>query len=176
MEQMAGSTGIKITANSYEEGASNERYIFGPAIWARRIARSLARTLSNDANPDGVSSQHSDPDTTGTSASVNIELPPVRNLLLLACRDEDQGGKSLRQDEIGLLDNDQRLFYLIRRQLSKTRNLSWSSLSLKTVTGIHFTKVSPTAGFETTIAKLLTQQVPSTSSRRCRASPPQALL
>jgi hypothetical protein len=145
MEQMERSTGSKVTATSYDKGVSKEQYIPGPIIWVRETARNLARAFSKDANCNDMLPRHSGPDITETSPSVNIELPLVRELLLLACMHQSQGGQSLRQDSIGLIENDLQLFCFIREQLSRTRNVRWPSLSLKTVTGIHFTKVSQVA-------------------------------
>jgi hypothetical protein len=142
---MERSTGGKVTATFYDEQSSRERYIPGPIIWVRETARSFARAFSKDANRNDILLPHRGPGTTLTPASVNIELPPVRNLLLLACVHQSQGGQSLRQDSIGTIENDRQLFCFIRQQLSHTLNARWPFLWLKTVMGIHFTQVSQLA-------------------------------
>jgi hypothetical protein len=141
---MERSTGGKITATSYDEQSSGERYIPGPTIWIRETARSFARAFSKDANRN-VLLRHSGPGTRVTPASVNIEIPPAPDLLLLTCVHQSQGGQSLRQDSIGAIENDRQLFCFIQEQLSHTSKVCWSSLSLKTVMGIHFTQVSQLA-------------------------------
>jgi hypothetical protein len=145
MEQMEQSTGAKVTATFYDEGLSKKHYIPGPIIWVRETAGKFVRAFSKDANRNNVLPRHSSPDATVAPTSVNIELPLTRDLLLLACVHQSQGGQSLRQDSIGAMENDRQLFCFIREQFSRTPNVRWSSLLLKTVTGIHFTQVSPLA-------------------------------
>lgn len=142
MEQMQRSAIGKVTATSYDENLSKKRYIPGPMIWVRETARNCARFFSKDANRNDILPRHSGLDTSVAPAAVNIESSHARDLLLLACVDQSQGAQSLRQDSIEAIENDRQLFCFIREQLSRTPNVRWPSLSLKKVTGIHFTQVS----------------------------------
>jgi hypothetical protein len=139
---MERASGGKVTAAFYDEGSSVERYIPGPANWARGTARSLARSFSKDANCDDVLPQHSGLEVKETHVPVKIELPLMPDLLLLACMNERHGGKFLHQDSIGAVGNDQELFYFIRKQLSRSRKEHRLSQLLKKVTSIRFTMVS----------------------------------
>jgi hypothetical protein len=142
MERMQRSTFGKVTATSYNEDPSQKHYIPGPIIWVRETARSFARAFSKGANCNDILPRHSGLDTSITPASLNIESSLEQDLLLLACVNQSQGGQSLRQDSIEAIENDRQLFCFIREQFSRTSNVRWPSLLLKTVTGIHFTQVS----------------------------------
>ena len=139
---MERSASGKITATSYDEHSSSERYIPGPKIWIRETARSFVRAFSKDANHNDFLPRHGGPGTRTTPKSANTELPLVPDLLLLACAHQSQGGQSLRQDSIGTIESDRQLFCFVKEQLSRTLNVRWFFPSLKTITGIHFTQVS----------------------------------
>ncbi|KAF2011921.1 hypothetical protein BU24DRAFT_425752 [Aaosphaeria arxii CBS 175.79] len=140
MEQVERSTGSKVIATSYNEGASQERYIPGPINWIRETVRNLARAFSKDANRNEMLPRHSGPGTKVTDTSKKGRLPFVQDLLLLACVPQNHGGQILCQDSIEAIRNDRQLFWFIRQQLSRTPNVRWPIQLLKTVTGIHFTK------------------------------------
>ncbi|PVH94632.1 hypothetical protein DM02DRAFT_183775 [Periconia macrospinosa] len=99
---------------------------------------STVKAFSKNANCNDRLPRHNGPETTETPAPVNIKLPLVQDLLLLACTHQSQGRQTLRQDSIRAIKNNQQLFCFIQEKLS--RNVRWFHVSLKTMTGIHFTK------------------------------------
>lgn len=138
---MKKSTGGKVTATSYNKELPNQQYTPGPILWLQETARNIAKAFSRDKRCSDKLPQHNGPSITVTLMAPDIESPPTRDLLLLACMHENQGGQLLRQDSIGTMSNDRQLFCFIREQISRAPSKRWLSCLLKKVTGIHFTQV-----------------------------------
>ena len=134
-------TDTEVTFTTYNEEESQRGHGSGLSSWARNTARDITRLFSKDADRDDVLPQHNNPETTEASVAVNIEMMPVRDLLLLACIQKSQGRQLFLQDSIRPIKSDRQLFYFIRKQISCNRKIRWLSLLLKTVTEIQFTKV-----------------------------------
>lgn len=166
IEQMEGSTGSKVTATFYQEETVNERYIPAPMIWARELGRYFT-VFMKPADNDSRSVRHTDNEVMVEAGSVAIEMPPVPDLLLLTCRNQEQGGQALHQHNVGTIETDRELFHFIRKQLICARNARWKLMELKVVTGIHFTKASLAQRYTAATADVET--VPLTPER-CRAS------
>ncbi|EDU46316.1 hypothetical protein TUN199_04230 [Pyrenophora tritici-repentis] len=141
IDQMERIAGTKVTVTTYNEEEPQRGYGPGLISWARNTTRDLTRLFSKDADRDDVLPQHNDSETTQASASVNIELTPAQDLLLLACMQQSQGSQLFLQDSIRAIKSDRQLFYFIREQISRNRRTRWTSRVLKTVNEIQFTKL-----------------------------------
>lgn len=142
IDQMERSFGCRVTATFQDDGPAAENIVYGLIAWFRKAVRRLARLFSKETSLDNFLPRHNVTNTVATPAPGNVGLPSSRDLLLLACMHQKDGGQSLYQDDIGAIANDRQLFRFIRKQISSTATKRRSFLSLKTVTGIHFTKVS----------------------------------
>ncbi|PZD41578.1 hypothetical protein A1F97_04265 [Pyrenophora tritici-repentis] len=119
IDQMERIAGTKVTVTTYNEEEPQRGYGPGLISWARNTTRDLTRLFSKDADRDDVLPQHNDSETTQASASVNIELTPAQDLLLLACMQQSQGSQLFLQDSIRAIKSDRQLFYFIREQISQ---------------------------------------------------------
>ncbi|XPS79088.1 hypothetical protein M3J09_011077 [Ascochyta lentis] len=140
VEQMQRSIGSEVTVTSYEEASSNPKCFPGLANRFRAAAKNAVSAFSMAFHRGDILPRHIGGETTASPETVNIDLSSVPDLLLLGRVHKSHGGKGLRQDQIGAIENDCQLFRFIHQQLSRTRRVRWSSLPIKTITNIHFSK------------------------------------
>ena len=140
MERMQRRGVTKMTALSYDsESPSQQHHTFETVQGVRQLTRKIADTLT------GILPRSSRPRIAAGDAVTQTNLAPLKILHLLACVHRTQRSKYLVQARIEMVEIDREPFYLIRRQLNQLRNLTWSLLHLRTITGIHFTKLSQSA-------------------------------
>jgi hypothetical protein len=131
-----------VTASPYDPDSSNERYIFEPIRLIRQIFRNVRGAFGGSEDLSDISTQASRVGIAAMSTTTRINMPPLRVLHLLACVHQTQRRKNLIQDRIDMVETDRELFCFIKRRLKQLHSHARTLLRFRTVTGIHFTKVS----------------------------------
>ena len=140
-ERMQRSGASKVTATTYNPGSPNQQYRFDVARWIRSATKHVADAFMTILDARNSSLQACSSRADVKTAATYINMPSLRVLHLLACMHQTQQRKRLVQERVDAIENDRELFCFIKTQLNSTRNSLWTILNMRTVTGIHFTKV-----------------------------------
>ena len=129
-----------ISATPYSHTSAKRKYTFNTPNWMRMVAQSIRKTLSPPSDEQELPRSNTPLGKSGVSKKKTTD-DPMKTLHLLACVHETQQGTHLVQDRLEEMESDRELFNFIREQLSCTRSNRWKLFHLRTVIGIHFTKV-----------------------------------
>ncbi|KAH6094468.1 hypothetical protein HBI65_125610 [Parastagonospora nodorum] len=172
IERMEQSTGCRVGATSYNQATTNQRYAFRTPAWTRGITQKVSSTFKRLVGvPPGLP-QHRQAGTSTACALQAIELQtPQQNLHLMACMQRGRYLRTVHQDRIDDISNDQALFTFMQKLLARHRGRIRKIFSLKCVQGIYFVKFRLRAGGS---AEVRNHEPCCTSStqRICECLPP----
>jgi hypothetical protein len=138
---MERSTGSKVVASSYNQGSSQQVYIFKAPNWMRTIVRRVSATFNAAKLPDLP--QHRGSGTASACVPPGTNQPQSQQTLqLMVCMQRGRYRRIVNQDRIDNITTDQALFSFLQSQLARHRGRIRKMFSLKCVQGMYFVKVS----------------------------------
>lgn len=141
---MTRSTGAKVTISSYNTASANNGWSFRAPMWIRQLTNLWSTSRTGTSRFTGSLPHHNASNQSSNATStVNTPIPPGSELFLLACAHKSQRQKHLLQDTINSVSTDQVLFLFLKQQLKRNQSRIRSLLSMRSVQGMYFVKVSP---------------------------------
>ena len=146
IEKMGRSTGARVTVTQYSKASTNQNWSFRAPAWAKKLMGSSSSGQTRASNPAGCLPQHNGPTPSiplATSTPVsNASAAPGSTLHLLACAHQTERRKCLLQESLGGVATDRDLFCRMKQQLRRNCSGFRNFLSMRSVQGMFFVKVS----------------------------------
>jgi hypothetical protein len=146
IEKMSRSTGAKVTVVPYNKTSNSQHWVLKAPSWLQKFTRTSNTGQKRALGSTGCLPQHNTPNQSSSSTSSTLApsttAPTKPKLHLLACTHRTQRQKCLLQDSIDGVSTDQALFCFMKQQLQHSRSRIRSILSMRSVQGMFFVKVS----------------------------------
>ena len=142
---MSRSTGAKVTVVLYNQTTTtSQNWNFNFSAWPRRLIQNFTSTRIGTRNSTGCLPQHNNPTQASSTTSMTVSNTPASEptLHLLACAHQTRRRKYLLQDRVDAVSTVRELFCFMKQQLKRNRNYIRKALSMRSVQGMFFVKVS----------------------------------
>lgn len=143
VKRLKDATDAEVTITHYNSNSTSQQWSFGNSALARRAAR-LFSLGSKNVTPLPRHNPPSQPSIPMTATSPATDPIPAaqQSLHLLSCVHKTRELKSLLQESIDEIKNDQSLFLFLKEQLRRNRNRLRCLIFLRGIQGIYFLKAS----------------------------------
>ena len=137
---MERKTGVEFSSLSNPQSIPNQRFTV-KYVWAT-VRGAVSTIWGSSQNATSLPIHHAAQPIISAQIVQNPNVQDPERLILMSCMHKKNQGKTLYQDDVTTLQRDRDLFYFLKARYRERRGKFRSTLSLRTVIGIYFIKVS----------------------------------